>query len=76
MMDFTAIAKAKQALDTFNANHPKFIPFLNAASQKAIKEGSIIEIAVTGPDGEKIETNLKVTRSDIELIEMLKNLKM
>ena len=33
--------------------------------------GSVIEIAITDPAGEKIETNLRVQESDIELINLL-----
>ncbi len=65
--DPTMMFKAKSALDTFNRNHPKFMPFLQACGGQ-VKEGSIIEITVTSPEGEKIETNLKVQQSDIELI--------
>ena len=33
--------------------------------------GSVIEIAVTDPSGERIETNLRVQESDLELINLL-----
>jgi hypothetical protein len=47
-----------------------------AVSRKGLKEGSIIEIAITTPEGEKIETNLKVKDSDLELLKQLSDLKM
>ncbi|MCR5580630.1 MAG: hypothetical protein K6F66_03485 [Pseudobutyrivibrio sp.] len=55
----------------FNANHPKLLPFFNAAKDKAMTPGSVIEIAITDPSGERIETNLRVQESDIELINLL-----
>lgn len=63
--------KIKGAADKFNANHPKLLPFFRAAGPKAMTPGSIIEIAITDPDGEKIETNLRVQESDIELFNTL-----
>ena len=63
--------KIKSAGDKFNKNHPKLLPFFNAAGSKIMTPGTIIEIAVTDPNGEKLETNLKIQESDIELINML-----
>ncbi|MCR4694343.1 MAG: hypothetical protein K5773_03350 [Pseudobutyrivibrio sp.] len=65
------IFKVRSAASTFNANHPKLLPFFNAAKTKVMTPGSVIEIAVTDPNGEKIETNLKVQESDIDLINLL-----
>ena len=57
---------------TFTANHPKFIA---AASRKGVlAEGSIIAMQITTPDGETLETNLKVTASDLELIQQIKKM--
>ena len=64
------------AWNTFKSNHPKFPAFCQAVSRKGLKEGSIIEIAITTPEGEKIETNLKVKDSDLELLKQLSDLKM
>ena len=58
------------------SNHPKFPAFCQAVSRKGLKEGSIIEIAITTPEGEKIETNLKVKDSDLKLLKQLSDLKM
>ena len=65
MMKFTV------AWNTFKRNHPKFPAFCQAVSRKGIREGSIIEIAFITPEGEKIETNLKVKDSDLELLRQL-----
>ena len=66
------IMKITGAWNTFKSNHPKFPAF----SRKGLKEGSIIEIAITTPEGEKIETNLKVKDSDLKLLKQLSDLKM
>ena len=67
--------KAKQAWDTFTYNHPKFPAFLNAARNMGIKEGTVIGVYITDPEGHTIDTNVKVTASDLELFEMLKELR-
>ncbi|MEE5989106.1 MAG: hypothetical protein BWY61_01106 [Firmicutes bacterium ADurb.Bin354] len=63
-----------QAWSTFSQNHPKFLPFIRAVSQGALQEGSVIELAVTQPDGKKLETNLRLTASDLDLIAQIKGL--
>lgn len=70
------IMKITGSWNTFKSNHPKFPAFCQAVSRKGLKEGSIIEIAITTPEGEKIETNLKVKDSDLELLKQLSELKM
>lgn len=62
------------AWNTFKSNHPKFPNFLKAVQKKGIPADSIIEIAITTPDGEKIETNLKIQQSDLDLINNLKSM--
>ena len=59
--------KITSAWNIFKKNHPKFPAFCQAVSRK----GSIIEITFTTPEGEKIETNLKVKDSDLELLKQL-----
>ncbi len=66
--------KIKGAAEKFNANHPKLLPFFNAAAPMAKTPGSVIEIKITDPNGESIETNLRVQESDIELINMLSSM--
>lgn len=66
------IAKAKRAWDAFTTNHPKFPAFLNAVKAKGIKEGSVIAIKITGPEGESIETNIKVKAEDMQLMDLLR----
>lgn len=74
MMDIGAVMKIKGAWDTFTTTHPKFPMFLNAISKKGIKEGTIMEISITDPDGTVMNTNIKVTASDLELFETIKGI--
>lgn len=59
----------------FKKNHPKVLPFLKAASEKAMQEGSIIDISVTTPAGEVLRTNMKVRTEDLELLKEWKNMR-
>jgi len=68
-MDFGIMMKLMGAWNTFKGNHPKFPSFCKAVQQKALKEDTVIEIIVTTPDGEKIETSLKVMESDLDLLQ-------
>lgn len=69
-----AIQKAKEAADRFRKNHPKFPPFMEAVGRNALKDGTLIEISVTTPDGTRYESNLKLNSEDMELMEMLTSL--
>ncbi len=70
----TMLSKMKNAMETLRRNHPKFPLFLNAVSQNALVEGTIIEINVTTPEGKNYCTNVKLKSSDLELMETLKNM--
>lgn len=52
------LQKLKSGIDRFRANHPKFPLFLKAVSQDALKEGSVIEISVTTPEGKNYCSNV------------------
>ena len=64
------IMKIKPLLEKFRTTPPKVPMFFRAVSGK-IEVGSIIELSITPPDGEKIVTNIRVTPDDIELAEKL-----
>ena len=69
-MNLGNIMQLKNSWATFTQNHPKFPKFLQAAGT-AVKEDTLIEIRLTTAEGKVIETNLKVTASDIDLIRNL-----
>ena len=72
-MNISELMKIKGAWDTFSRNHPQFVKFLNYMSQTKIDEGTVFSISVKRLDSDKeIKTNLKVTESDLELVETLK----
>ncbi len=77
-MNFDQLAmfqKLKSGMDRFRANHPKFPMFLNAVSQDALKEDTIIEINITTAEGKSYCSNIRLNAEDMEFIETLRNLK-
>ena len=70
------IMKLMGMWNTFKSNHPKFPKFMAAAAQPGvITEDTILEMKITTPDGRTMETNLKITASDLEMIRQLKNIR-
>ena len=74
MMNIGNMLKFTSAWNTLKKNHPKFPAFCRAVSKKGIREGCVFEITFITPEGERLETNLKVKQSDFELLEQLGNL--
>lgn len=74
MNKLESILKIKQAWDTFTSVHPKFPMFLNAVKKEGIKVGTVIEVSITSPEGKQMNTNIKVTESDLNLFETLKDM--
>ncbi len=77
-MAFDNVAQAVKLMgiwNKFKKNHPKFPAFLAAVGKRGLHEDMILELTVTEPDGEQLQTNLKVTASDLELLNELKSMK-
>jgi hypothetical protein len=74
MKNPTALFKVKGLWEQFVQNHPKFPMFLNAVKAKGIPVDSVIEVKIIQPDGEEMKTNIKITSSDMELLEQLRGM--
>ncbi|MCR4611269.1 MAG: hypothetical protein K5644_05165 [Lachnospiraceae bacterium] len=68
--------KIMNAFNTFRNNHPKVVQFAQVVFGSGVEEGTVIEVSVTKPGEEKITTNMKIKKSDIELFDELKNMGM
>ena len=55
--------------------HPKFGAVLREAGADAIREGSILEMKVTSPEGKEYVTNLRLTAEDVETISIIRNMR-
>lgn len=74
MINPAKLFKMKGMWDQFIENHPRFPQFMKAVQSNGIKEGAVIEITVTTPEGKNISTNVRVTASDMELLNELAEL--
>ncbi len=66
-MDMGNMMKIMGAWNRFKGNHPKFPAFCKAVAKHGIRENSVVEIVVTTPEGERIETSIRVQADDMEL---------
>ena len=69
------LMKVRQAYSTFLANHPKIPVFMNQVKEKGFTERTEIAVAIRYPDGTEIKTGIRVRESDLELLNMVKNMK-
>ena len=66
--------KLMQMKNAWNGRHPKLPKFFEAVSQKALREGTVMEISVTTPEGETLASNIRLTEEDMALIRELKEM--
>ena len=59
----------------FQKNHPKVSAFFRTHCAGGLTEGTVLEISVTKPGEETVSTNMRVLKSDLDLIEELKKMK-
>ena len=69
-MDIGALLKLKGLVSDFKRNHPRVMAFFGDAG-RIVEEGSVVEISVTGKDGTKLTTNMRLRNSDIELLKLV-----
>ncbi len=73
-MNPAAMIKLMVAKKNFERNHPKFAAFLKKTLERGIEEGSVVEITVTRPGETPVRANIRVQKSDLELLCGLKEL--
>lgn len=69
-----AMMKAADSFRKFKAAHPKVAAFFKAARDD-IREGTVIEVSIVTPDGEKKTTNMRISAQDAENLQGLLNLR-
>jgi hypothetical protein len=60
--------KLKSSWEAFIKNHPKLPNYFNAIKNSGLVEDTIIEMNVITPDGKSLKSNIKLTKSDIEIL--------
>ena len=66
-----SLLKMKDRLKVFNQEHPRVRQFFHKIKEEGLPEGSVLEMKVTLPDGSEQVTNIRVTRQDVETIQMI-----
>lgn len=74
MINPAKLFKIKSSWEKFSSNHPKFLKYLSTVRNNALKEGTVIEISITTEDGKTLNSNIKLSKSDIELFNELSEL--
>lgn len=69
------LMQLQKMFETFRQNHPKLPLFFQAVSRDALVEGTILEMTAKSPNGKKYCTNIRLSASDIEMIQALKQMK-
>jgi hypothetical protein len=72
-MNPISMMQAAGRIKIFQEQHPKAIAFIQSLSESDIREGSVIELKVTTPEGKASVANIKLTKDDIETFKILKN---
>lgn len=73
-MNPAALFRLKGDLKRFQAEHEKFTAFLRYASQHCLQDGSVVEVTVRRPDGGEVHSNLRLTESDVCMLQRLQEL--
>ena len=68
------VIELKNLRDRFAQNHPKFVKFMGDLASSQIEEGTILEVTVKKPDGRTMFSNIKVTASDLEMLQAIKQM--
>lgn len=74
MFNPASILQFRKDWGDFEARHPKFVTFLGTMFKTGLTEGSVVDIAVTLPDGRKVESNMKISAEDIEFMRNIGNM--
>jgi len=72
-MNPIAMMQVAGRIKIFKEQHPKAIAFIKAVSGGDLREGTVIEIKVTTPEGKESVSNLRLTADDIETFNLIKS---
>lgn len=66
--------KFKDKINEFRERHQGFSRFINAVRKKGLSQGSIIEMKITFPDEQSMNTSFRIKEEDMELLKMIGDL--
>lgn len=65
------LMKLKGRFQIFKQQHPKFLAFLKVVNAKALEPGAVLTVKMTTVDGKEYETNIRLTKEDVETVRLL-----
>ncbi len=68
------LMKLRERFRIFQGQHPRMAPFLKDVGEHGFREGAVVEVKVTTPEGKEYITNMRVTRDDVETAQILHDL--
>ena len=71
-MNPAELFKLKADLKTFEKAHPKFLSFLRYCVDRGMGEGTIVDVTLRYPDGERTHANMRLTEQDAEMLQRLR----
>ena len=74
MVNPAIIFKIKSMWDEFTNQHPKLPRFFQAVASQPLEEGTVIEMIISRPGGDTLTSNVKLTASDLALLDQLKEM--
>ena len=63
----------KSRMERFGKQHPRVVAFFSENHQE-LREGAVVEIRITSPEGRGVVTNMRLTAEDEETINVMKKL--
>lgn len=73
-MNIQKLLQLKGMKNKFVKNHPMFPKFISKIKQVGLEENDLIEIIVKKTNGETYTSNIKISTSDLELLEQVMEL--
>lgn len=67
------LLKLRERLGLFNSEHPRVMPFFQAVRED-MREGAVLELKVTSPEGKEMLTNIRLNDEDVRTLEMLRGI--
>ncbi len=74
MVNPAVLLTFKKKIEEFGMRHPRFVSFVQTLKGREMPVGTVIDISVTMPDGETLQSNIKLTEEDLEMLKALSNM--
>lgn len=71
MVNPATLLTFKKKWEEFSQRHSGFSQFIQAAASGGLGEGNILDVKITMPDGRTLQSNMKITAEDVEMIKSL-----